>query len=78
MTPFPTKLEAVNLFIQLLEKVFRTKTVSDKLKPDILKNIVPQIALNFASEDVRGLDRLKSLVLKEFQPTAVDCLNILR
>ncbi|GIY86131.1 hypothetical protein CEXT_458151 [Caerostris extrusa] len=59
-----------------LEKVFKKENESDELKAEILLNLLKLILLVGASdfmvyvaqEDLRNYDKLKTIVLKEFQP----------
>jgi len=76
--PIPEKAENFNLFFKTLERAFITKKVPDDLKAEILINLLGDKAKNIlfyiSEEDIKSYDTIKSLVLKEFQPTAQECL----
>lgn len=78
----PTKAESFNLFFQSIEKAFRTKKVPDDLKAEILLNILGEKVTNLMvyvkEEDINDYGKLKSMILKEFQPTPQECLNYFR
>ncbi|GFX48244.1 integrase catalytic domain-containing protein [Trichonephila clavipes] len=61
------------------KKAFKTKNVPEKLKPEILLNILGEKANNLMiylrDEDLSDYNKLKAIVLKEFQPTPYECLN---
>ncbi|GFX42088.1 integrase catalytic domain-containing protein [Trichonephila clavipes] len=44
--PLPLKAESLKLFFQSIEKAFKTKNVPEKLKPEILLNILGEKANN--------------------------------
>ncbi|GFS89712.1 DUF1758 domain-containing protein [Trichonephila clavipes] len=71
--PVPLRAESFNLFFQSIEKAFKTKNVPEKLKPEILLNILGEKANNLMiylrDEDLSDYNKLKAIVLKEFQPT---------
>ncbi|GFW03202.1 DUF1758 domain-containing protein [Trichonephila clavipes] len=77
--PVPLRAESFNLFFQSIEKAFKTKNVPEKLKPEILLNILGEKANNLMiylrDEDLSDYNELKAIVLKEFQPTPYECLN---
>ncbi|GFW12378.1 DUF1758 domain-containing protein [Trichonephila clavipes] len=77
--PVPLRAESFNLFFQSIEKAFKTKNVPEKLKPEILLNILGEKANNLMiylrEEDLSDYNKLKTIVLKEFQPTPYECLN---
>ncbi|KFM71288.1 hypothetical protein X975_00963, partial [Stegodyphus mimosarum] len=78
----PTKAESFNLFFQSIERAFRTKQVPEDLKAEILLNILGEKVTNLMvyvkEEDINNYDKLKSIILKEFQPTPQECLNCFR
>ncbi|GFV32414.1 DUF1758 domain-containing protein [Trichonephila clavipes] len=71
--PVPLRAESFNLFFQSIEKAFKTKDIPEKLKPEILLNILGEKADNLIiclrEEDLSDYNKLKAIVLKEFQPT---------
>ncbi|GFY16826.1 integrase catalytic domain-containing protein [Trichonephila clavipes] len=77
--PVPLRAESFNLFFQSIEKAFKTKNVPEKLKPEILLNILGEKANNLMiylrEEDLSDYNKLKAIVLKEFHPTPYECLN---
>ncbi|GFV46146.1 uncharacterized protein TNCV_1257021 [Trichonephila clavipes] len=74
----PTKTENFGLFFQSLERSFRVKNVPENLKAEILINILGERAHNvllyIKDDEIKEYDLVKSLILKEFQPTAQECL----
>ncbi|GFW02913.1 integrase catalytic domain-containing protein [Trichonephila clavipes] len=74
----PTKTENFGLFFQYLERSFRVKIVPENLKAEILLNILGErahnILLYIKDDEIKGYDLVKSLILREFQPTAQECL----
>ncbi|GFV12329.1 DUF1758 domain-containing protein [Trichonephila clavipes] len=74
--PVPLTAESFNLFFQSIEKAFKTKNVPEKLKPEILLNILGEKANNLMiylrDEDLSDYNKLKAIVLKEFQPTPMN------
>jgi hypothetical protein len=80
--PVPTKAESFNLFFQSIEKAFKTKSVPDDLKTEILLNIlgekVTNLMIHVKEEDINNYQKLKTIILKEFQPTPQECLNSFR
>ncbi|GFY21650.1 integrase catalytic domain-containing protein [Trichonephila clavipes] len=76
--PVPLRAESFNLFFQSIEKAFKTKNVPEKLKPEILLNILGEKANNlmiYLREDLSDYNKLKAIMLKESQPTPYECLN---
>ncbi|GFY36464.1 DUF1758 domain-containing protein [Trichonephila clavipes] len=71
--PVPSNTEAYNLFFQSLEKAFKTKTVEDKFKTEILLNMlgekVGNLMIYVKQEELGDYEKIKLLVLKQFQPT---------
>ncbi|GFY02721.1 retrovirus-related Pol polyprotein from transposon 297 [Trichonephila clavipes] len=74
----PTKTENFGLFFQSLERSFRVKNVPENLKAEILINILGERAHNvllyIKDDEIKEYDLVKSLILREFQPTAQECL----
>ncbi|GFU85392.1 integrase catalytic domain-containing protein [Trichonephila clavipes] len=74
----PTKTENFGLFFQSLERSFRVKNVPENLKAEILINILGErahnILLYIKDDEIKEYDLVKSLILREFQPTAQECL----
>ncbi|GFR29930.1 uncharacterized protein TNCT_430601 [Trichonephila clavata] len=77
--PVPIKLESYNLFFQSLERAFENKSLPNKLKTEILLNILGEKVNNLLTyvdqEDLSTYKKIKELVLREFQPTPQECLN---
>ncbi|GFX69506.1 RNA-directed DNA polymerase from mobile element jockey [Trichonephila clavipes] len=71
--PVPSNTEAYNLFFQSLEKAFKTKNVEDKFKAEILLNMlgekVGNLMIYVKQEELGNSEKIKQLVLKQFQPT---------
>ncbi|GFX48583.1 transposon Tf2-6 polyprotein [Trichonephila clavipes] len=77
--PVPTRSENFNLFFQSLERAFLTKKINDEYKSEILINLLGERAHNvllyIKEEELNDYEKLKSLVLREFQLTPRECLN---
>ncbi|GFT96333.1 transposon Tf2-6 polyprotein [Trichonephila clavipes] len=77
--PVPTRSENFNLFFQSLERAFLTKKINDEYKSEILINLLGEIAHNvflyIKKEELNDYEKLKSIVLREFQLTPRECLN---
>ncbi|GFS63738.1 uncharacterized protein TNCV_1127771 [Trichonephila clavipes] len=80
--PVPSNTEAYNLFFQSLEKAFKTKNVEDKFKAEILLNMLGEKVRNLMiyvkQEELGDYEKIKQLVLKQFQPTPRVLLNQFR
>ncbi|GFV98517.1 transposon Ty3-I Gag-Pol polyprotein [Trichonephila clavipes] len=77
--PIPKKQEGWNLFFSSLESSFKTKNVPDEFKGEILLNLLGEKAENILvyvkDEEISDYNKLKSLVLREFEPTPLICLQ---
>ncbi|GFX63873.1 transposon Tf2-6 polyprotein [Trichonephila clavipes] len=77
--PVPTRSENFNLFFQSLERAFLTKKINDEYKSEILINLLGERAHNvllyIKKEELNDYEKLKSIVLREFQLTPCECLN---
>ncbi|GFW28292.1 transposon Tf2-6 polyprotein [Trichonephila clavipes] len=77
--PVPTRSENFNLFFQSLERAFLTKKINDEYKSEILINLLGERANNvllyIKKEELNDYEKLKSIVLREFQLTPRECLN---
>ncbi|GFW57825.1 transposon Tf2-6 polyprotein [Trichonephila clavipes] len=77
--PVPTRSENFNLFFQSLERAFLTKKINDEYKSEILINLLGERAHNvllyIKKEELNDYEKLKSIVLREFQLTPHECLN---
>ncbi|GFS63992.1 uncharacterized protein TNCV_1129601 [Trichonephila clavipes] len=77
--PVPTRSENCTLFFQSLERAFLTKKISDEYKSEILLNLLGERAHNvllyIKKEELNDYEKLKSIVLREFQVTPRECLN---
>ncbi|GFW72778.1 transposon Tf2-6 polyprotein [Trichonephila clavipes] len=77
--PVPTRSENFNLFFQSLERVFLTKKINDEYKSEILINLLGERAHNallyIKEDELNDYEKLKSIVLREFQLTLRECLN---
>ncbi|GFW02947.1 integrase catalytic domain-containing protein [Trichonephila clavipes] len=77
--PVPTRSENFNLFFQSLECAFLTKKINDEYKSEILINLLGErahnILLYIKKEELNDYEKLKSIVLREFQVTPRECLN---
>ncbi|GFT79972.1 transposon Tf2-6 polyprotein [Trichonephila clavipes] len=77
--PVPTRSENFNLFFQSLERAFLTKKINDEYKSEILINLLGERAHNvllyIKEEELNDYEKLKSIVLREYQLTPRECLN---
>ncbi|GBN34068.1 hypothetical protein AVEN_142676-1 [Araneus ventricosus] len=77
--PVPVRSESFNLFFHSLEKAFQNKSVPNELKAEILLNILGEKVNNLlayvSQEDLCDYEKIKQLVLKEFEPTPQERLN---
>ncbi|GFT11412.1 transposon Tf2-6 polyprotein [Trichonephila clavipes] len=77
--PVPTRSENFNLFFQSLERAILTKKINDEYKSEILINLLGERAHNvllyIKEEELNDYEKLKSIVLREFQLTPRECLN---
>ncbi|GFT72180.1 transposon Tf2-6 polyprotein [Trichonephila clavipes] len=77
--PVPTRSENFNLFFQSLERAFLNKKINDEYKSEILINLLGERAHNvllyIKKEELNDYEKLKSIVLREFQLTPRECLN---
>ncbi|GFT26162.1 transposon Tf2-6 polyprotein [Trichonephila clavipes] len=77
--PVPTRSENFNLFFQSLERAFLTKKINNEYKSEILINLLGERAHNvllyIKKEELNDYEKLKSIVLREFQLTPHKCLN---
>ncbi|GFV32380.1 integrase catalytic domain-containing protein [Trichonephila clavipes] len=76
--PVPTRSENFNLFFQSLERAFLTKKINDEYKSEILINLLKRahnFLLYIKEEELNDYEKLKSIVLREFQLTPRECLN---
>lgn len=77
--PVPKNVECFNLFFNSLEKAFKTKGVSDEFKAEILLNILGErignLMIYVKEEELGDYEKIKSIVLREFQPTPQECLK---
>ncbi|GFW07390.1 transposon Tf2-6 polyprotein [Trichonephila clavipes] len=77
--PVPTRSENFNLFFQSLERAFLTRKINDEYKSEILINLLGERAHNvllyIKEEELNDYEKLKSIVLREFQLTPRECLN---
>ncbi|GFX26914.1 transposon Tf2-6 polyprotein [Trichonephila clavipes] len=80
--PVPTRSENFNLFFQSLERAFLTKKINDEYKSEILINLLGERAHNvllyIKEGELNDYEKLKSIVLREFQLTPRECLNSLK
>ncbi|GFS63973.1 integrase catalytic domain-containing protein [Trichonephila clavipes] len=76
--PVPTRSENFNLFFQSLERAFLTKKINDEYKSEILINLgerAHNVLLYIKEEELNDYEKLKPIVLREFQLTPRECLN---
>ncbi|GFW43054.1 integrase catalytic domain-containing protein [Trichonephila clavipes] len=75
----PDKPEGWSFFFLSLERAFVAKSVTDKFKPEILLNLLGEKAANIIiylkDEDLKNYDKIKSIILQEFESTPQSCLE---
>ena len=73
MIAVPSRVETFNLFFQSLEQAFKTKHAPEECKAEILLNVLGEkmndLMIYISDEDLNDYSTLKTIVLKEFQPT---------
>lgn len=78
----PSRPEGWGLFFTSLERSFTTKKVPDKCKAEILLNLLGEKASNVISyisdDELNNYEKVKKIVLREFEPTAQSCLEQFR
>lgn len=78
----PCKPENWGFYFTSLERAFMTKNVPEKYKSEILLNLLGEKASNIISyirdDDINEYDKVKALVLREFEPTPQSCLEHFR
>nr|XP_042908182.1 uncharacterized protein LOC122271326 [Parasteatoda tepidariorum] len=78
----PSKSEGWGFFFTSLERAFNTKNISEKYKAEILLNLLEEKASNILTyiteKDLNNYEVIKSIVLREFEPTAQAVLENFR
>ncbi|GBM96046.1 hypothetical protein AVEN_111440-1 [Araneus ventricosus] len=78
----PSKSEDWGFFFTSLESAYSTKKVPEKFKADILLNLLGERASNILTyiteNDLNNYEEIKSIVLREFDPTAQAVLENFR
>ena len=76
--PVPVKSESFSLFFHSLEKAFENKSVPEGYRAEILLTILGERVNNLLvyvnKEELGDYKKIKSLILKEFEPTPQECL----
>jgi len=76
--PVPLKSENFDLFFRSLERAFVLKCVPDEYKAEILLNVLGDKAKNvllyIGEDELKDYSKVKSLILRELEPTAQECL----
>lgn len=76
--PLPSRAENLNLFFLSLERAFATKNVPPEFKAEILIHILGEkansILLYISETDLSDYDKIKGLVLQQFQPNSTETL----
>nr|XP_042913385.1 uncharacterized protein LOC122273380 [Parasteatoda tepidariorum] len=77
--PVPSKPENFNQFFSSLERAFSKKNINEGLKAEILINMLGEkannILLYIEDDDLKNYEKLKALILRDFQQTPQECLN---
>ena len=78
----PTKPENWGFFFNSLERAFTAKCVPDKFKAEILLNLLGEKANNIltyiSDQEFNDYSKIKSIVLREYEPTPQICLDNFR
>ena len=78
----PSRPEGWGLFFASLERSFITKNVPDKFKAEILLTVLGEKASNIISyindDELGDYNKVKKIVLREFEPTPQICLENFR
>lgn len=78
----PSKPENWGFFFSSLERAFVVKSVPEKYKSEILLNLLGEKSSNIITyiddDDLNKYEKVKEIVLREFQPTAQSCLEDFR
>ncbi|GBN07343.1 hypothetical protein AVEN_96605-1 [Araneus ventricosus] len=78
----PNKSEDWGFFFTSLERAYSTKKVPEKFKAEILLNLLGERASNILTyiteKDLNNYEEIKSIVLREFEPTAQAVLENFR
>ncbi|GFT90803.1 integrase catalytic domain-containing protein [Trichonephila clavipes] len=74
----PDKPEGWSFFF-IIRTCICSQSVTDKFKPEILLNLLGEKAANIIiylnDEDLKNYDKIKSIILQEFEPTPQSCLE---
>ncbi|GFT29339.1 DUF1758 domain-containing protein [Trichonephila clavipes] len=74
----PDKPEGWSFFF-IIRTCICSQSVTDKFKPEILLNLLGEKAANIniylKDEDLKNYDKIKSIILQEFEPTPQSCLE---
>lgn len=78
----PSKPEDWGIFFNSLERAYTTKNVPERYKAEILLNLLGDRASNILSyisdSELSDYDKVKKIVLREFEPTPQSCLERFR
>ncbi|GFW72445.1 integrase catalytic domain-containing protein [Trichonephila clavipes] len=74
----PDKPEGWSFFF-IIRTCICSQSVTDKFKPEILLNLLGEKAANIIiylkDEDLKNYDKIKSIILQQFEPTPQSCLE---
>ncbi|GBN49956.1 hypothetical protein AVEN_101376-1 [Araneus ventricosus] len=77
--PVPKKDETWNLFFNSIERAFKHKNVQEIYKSEILLKLIGEKAANtlvyIDENDLKDYDKIKALIIKEYEPSPFICLN---
>ncbi|GBL96883.1 hypothetical protein AVEN_118991-1, partial [Araneus ventricosus] len=80
--PVPRKTESWNLFFNSLARAYKPKKIPEEFQAEILLKVLGDKASNFLvyikEEDLKDYAKVKTLILKEFEPTPQACLENFR
>ncbi|GBN42406.1 hypothetical protein AVEN_69308-1, partial [Araneus ventricosus] len=77
--PVPKKDETWNLFFDSIERAFKHKNVPEIYKSEILLKLIGEKAANLLvyidENDLKDYDKIKALIIKEYEPSPFVCLD---
>ena len=80
--PVSKKNEPWNLFFDSVERAFKHKNVPNEYKSEILLKLIGEKAANILvyinEEELKDYEKIKSLILKEYEPSPYTCLESFR
>ncbi|GBM73047.1 hypothetical protein AVEN_268525-1 [Araneus ventricosus] len=80
--PVPKKNETWNLFFYSIERAFKHKNVPEEYKSEILLKLIGEKAANILiyidDDDLKDYGKIKTVIIKEYEPSSFVCLDNLK